>query len=88
MRDAATAPPEALRTAVDRALQGDWQAAHVIVQGYEEDRTAAWIHAIVHRMEGDASNAQYWYRRCGHDPGEDVSTADELREVAAVLAEK
>jgi hypothetical protein len=47
--------------AADLALAGDWQAAHLIAQEYEADDVANWIHAIVHRMEGDLDNARYWY---------------------------
>ena len=38
--------------AVEQAPAGDWQAAHLIVQQHEEDALAAWIHAVVRRMEG------------------------------------
>ena len=41
---------------------GDWQAAHEIVQKHEDDALACWAHGIVHRMEGDEANARYWYR--------------------------
>jgi hypothetical protein len=75
-----------LRDAVDRALAGDWQAAHLIVQDHEGDASASWIHAVVHRMEGDLDNARYWYRRCGRELREDVSTEAELREIKASLA--
>ena len=51
-----------LLRAVELALAGDWNAAHQIVQQYE-DGTAAWIHAVLHKIEGDAGNARYWYRR-------------------------
>ena len=44
--------------------RGDWQKAHEIIQDLET-RDAAWIHAYLHRKEGDLSNAQYWYRRAG-----------------------
>jgi hypothetical protein len=74
-----------LREAVARALTGDWQAAHAIVQEHEEDADAAWIHAVVHRMEGDLGNARYWYRRCRRELREDVSTEAELREIEASL---
>jgi len=79
------APKEKLRAAVDHALGGDWQKAHLIVQEYEDDPTAAWIHAVVHRIEGDLANAGYWYRRCRRALREEVSTHDELREIAAAL---
>ena len=75
-----------LRGAVARALEGDWQSAHRIVQDLEGDPEADWIHAVVHRMEGDLSNARYWYRRCGRALREEVATEAELREIAALLA--
>jgi len=74
-----------LRGAVDQALAGDWQAAHVIVQEHEESDLANWIHAVCHRMEGDVSNARYWYRRIRREYREDVPTTDELREIAKAL---
>jgi hypothetical protein len=74
-----------LLDAVERALGGDWQSAHQIVQEHDEDAVAAWIHAVVHRMEGDIGNALYWYRRCERALREDVPTDAELREIKAVL---
>jgi hypothetical protein len=44
--------------------KGDWEAAHMVVQDIET-KEAAWIHAYLHRKEGDAANAAYWYRRAG-----------------------
>lgn len=52
-----------LLKAVELALAGDWEAAHEIVQQYDSDATASWIHAVLHKMEGDLSNSRYWYRR-------------------------
>ena len=46
------------------AAKGDWNAAHKIVQD-ESTREAAWVHAYLHRVEGDFGNAGYWYRRAG-----------------------
>jgi hypothetical protein len=83
--DANRAPVEELRRAVALALGGDWQAAHLIAQKYEDDDVAGWIHAVVHRMEGDLANAGYWYRRVRRPLREDVSTADELREIQRAL---
>jgi hypothetical protein len=75
-----------LLEAVEIALGGDWQGAHAIVQQDENDEVAAWIHAVVHRMEGDLDNARYWYGRCRRSLREDVSTAAELREIEASLS--
>jgi len=46
------------------AAKGDWDQAHKIVQD-DPSREAAWVHAYLHRVEGDLSNAGYWYRRAG-----------------------
>ena len=42
--------------------RGEWDAAHQVAQEID-DETGAWIHAYLHRKEGDAGNAGYWYRR-------------------------
>ncbi|HEY1691667.1 MAG TPA: hypothetical protein VGG39_05880 [Polyangiaceae bacterium] len=49
-----------LRRAADLLAGGDWHAAHLIVQDIDSP-LAAWMHGIVHLMEGDVSNARYWY---------------------------
>jgi hypothetical protein len=85
MTESNAAPKGLLLEAVARALAGDWAAAHVIVQDYDGDAFAAWIHAVVHRMEGDPGNARYWYGRCGRHLRDDVSTEAELREIEAAL---
>jgi len=73
-----------LLQAVELALAGKWDAAHQIVQQYEDDATAAWIHAVLHKIEGDLANARYWYRRAGQIR----HVADEPRvELAAIKAE-
>jgi hypothetical protein len=46
------------------AAKGDWTKAHEIVQD-EQGVDAAWVHAYLHRAEGDLGNAGYWYRRAG-----------------------
>ena len=51
-----------LARAVAHLLSRDWQAAHEIVQ-HDESDLAAWLHGIVHTLEGDLDNARYWYRR-------------------------
>ena len=42
--------------------KGDWNRAHEVAQDVD-DETGAWVHAYLHRKEGDESNAAYWYRR-------------------------
>ena len=46
------------------AAKGCWDEAHKIVQDEVTD-DAAWVHAYLHRVEGDPGNAGYWYRRAG-----------------------
>jgi hypothetical protein len=75
-----------LREAVDLALGGDWQTAHKIVQEHEGDAVASWIHAVVHRMEGDLDNARYWYERCNRPFREKASPEAELKEIKTVLS--
>ena len=55
---------------------GDWQAAHVIVQN-DGTKLGCWAHGIVHLIEGDLANAQYWYRRAHRSlPHADTVTAE------------
>ncbi len=42
--------------------RGDWDRAHGLVDSLEDD-TACWVHAYLHRKEGDIGNADYWYRK-------------------------
>ncbi len=58
--------PSDLITAVEVALAGDWHRAHNIVQQDEQDPMACWIHAVLHKIEGDSWNSRYWYARTGH----------------------
>ncbi|MDF7801064.1 hypothetical protein P4C99_16425 [Pontiellaceae bacterium B1224] len=50
--------------ALETEQNGDWDKAHRIVQEINTAE-AAWIHAYLHRVEGDLGNAAYWYRRAG-----------------------
>ena len=44
--------------------KGDWHASHEVIQDVDS-KNAAWIHAYLHRKEGDVANAGYWYSRAG-----------------------
>ena len=48
-----------LKMAVQAALDGDWHKAHNIAQDYS-DNTANWLHAVLHKIEGDETNSKYW----------------------------
>jgi hypothetical protein len=73
---------EPLERALQHLAAGEWQKAHAIVQ--EEDSTlAAWLHGIVHTLEGDLDNARYWYRKAHRTfPGPEAVAA----EIAAARA--
>ena len=59
--------------AVWYGLRGEWAAAHELAQA-QDDARGAWVHAWLHRIEGDLGNADYWYRRAGRP-----SRADDAR---------
>ena len=63
--------------------EGDWDAAHKIVMN-EDSRDAAWVHAYLHRVEGDLSNAGYWYRRADKPVAKDALDAEWQRIVDAL----
>jgi hypothetical protein len=63
--------------------KGDWQKAHESAQ-QDEGPASAWVHAYLHRKEGDFSNAAYWYRRAGRSPSQS-SLEEEWLEIARSL---
>jgi hypothetical protein len=66
------------------AAKGEWDQAHNIVQ--EEDSTdAAWVHAYLHRVEGDLGNASYWYRKAGQPVAKDSLEAEWERIASALI---
>ncbi len=81
--EASPAPPDALLTAVWHGLRGEWDAAHEIAQE-DESAEGSWVHAWLHRTEGDLSNAGYWYRRAQREvEGGDIRAEGET--IAAFL---
>ena len=66
------------------AAKGDWDKAHTIVQD-DPSREAAWVHAYLHRVEGDLGNAGYWYRQAGKPVARDTLEAEWERIVSALL---
>lgn len=63
--------------------RGDWDLAHRIAQDVEGG-DGAWVHAYLHRREGDAGNAAYWYRRADRAPARGPLD-EEWREIAGTL---
>lgn len=80
------APPDDLSATVQAlwlAKAGRWDAAHDIAQEIPTG-AGAWIHAYLHREEGDLSNAAYWYSRAGK-PVSKLTLEKEWFEIAAEL---
>ncbi len=69
-----------------RERAGEWDRAHRIVQA-EADADSAWVHAYLHRKEGDRSNARYWYARAGR-PESAVPPEREWEEIVRALLGK
>lgn len=63
--------------------KNNWEKAHTMVQDLQ-DNNAAWIHAYLHRKEGDTGNADYWYRRAGKKRP-DVTLAEEWEDIVMTL---
>jgi hypothetical protein len=63
--------------------KGDWTRAHESAQ-QDEGPAGAWVHAYLHRKEGDASNAEYWYGRAGKAPAR-ISLEQEWAEITQAL---
>jgi hypothetical protein len=74
---------EELTRAADLAAAGQWDEAHAIAQRHEGDPIADWLHAVLHKLEGDAGNSRYWYRRTPHTFEE---FTDPQAELAAIRA--
>jgi hypothetical protein len=87
--DGAAPPPDlsAPLAALWWAAKSDWDQAHKIVQD-ESSREAAWVHAYLHRVEGDLGNAGYWYRQAGQPAATDPLQAEWERIAATLLGSK
>ena len=86
---ASPAPPSTVRPALVALwhdARGDWDAAHHVAQDVD-DHEGAWVHAYLHRKEGDLSNASYWYRRAGRADASGA-LADEWELIAKALLAK
>ena len=82
---AAAEPPAGLSVPLQTLwwdAKGDWDKAHACAQADESPSGAA-VHAYLHRVEGDLSNARYWYNRAGRPP----ETGDLLAEWLALAVE-
>ena len=83
------APPEGLSLALQALwhdANGDWDEAHRLAQ-QQDDHDGAWVHAYLHRKEGDPSNAAYWYRRA-HQPVSHRTLEEEWQTIAETLLDR
>jgi hypothetical protein len=82
----AETPPAGLSGALQALwydAAGEWQTAHEVAQA-QNDAAGAWVHAYLHRKEGDIPNARYWYRRAGK-PQATISLDAEWEAIATAL---
>jgi hypothetical protein len=83
-------PPEL--THALRALwwdaKGDWNKAHACAQQDEQSADGTWVHAYLHRKEGDQTNAGYWYQRAGRPPATAPLEAEWSTIAEALLGQK
>jgi hypothetical protein len=80
-------PPAALAAALVALwhdAKGDWERAHETAQAID-DAAGSWVHAYLHRKEGDPGNAAYWYRRAGQRAATGALDAEWERIAAALL---
>lgn len=85
----APSPPDSgeLLRALWYEANDDWERAHTIVQEINSS-DAAWIHAYLHRKEGDIGNARYWYARAQRPPATHDLAAEWEEIVTELLAER
>jgi hypothetical protein len=79
------APPAlpATLVALWHDARGNWDEAHRVAQDVD-DASGAWVHAYLHRKEGDLGNASYWYRRAGRAVASGP-LEDEWRDIVTAL---
>jgi hypothetical protein len=65
--------------------KGNWEKAHELIQDLP-DKTASWVHAYLHRKEGDNWNADYWYNKAGRKRTT-LSLEQEWEEIVGALAQ-
>jgi hypothetical protein len=87
--ECAKSPPGLARplVALWHLKKSDWDGAHALVQQAEGEKRHDWVHAHLHRVEGDLGNARYWYRRAGQPVATGTLDAEWAQIVAALLAE-
>ncbi len=82
-RDAPPAGLERALAALWHEAKGDWDQAHRLAQT-QKDAVGAWVHAYLHRVEGDLPNADHWYRRADKPPSS-APLKQEWDEIAGMI---
>jgi hypothetical protein len=85
-----SAPPSSLRAPLQAlwwARKGDWERAHKLVMD-DTSGDAAWVHAYLHRVEGDLPNARYWYRQAGQPVADGALDTEWSAITQALLAQE
>jgi hypothetical protein len=80
-------PPEGCKSALVALwydARGDWEEAHRVAQAVD-DEDGAWVHAYLHRKEGDSGNARHWYRRACRTFADDTLPEEWERIVRTIL---
>ena len=85
LSDARAPSVEPLLRALWHDARGDWDEAHHLAQEIET-REGAWVHAYLHRKEGDLGNAGYWYQQAGQPVASDSLESEWQRIARALLA--
>ena len=83
-------PPPALPPALAAlwwTARGEWQRAHSLVMD-DPGGDCAWVHAYLHRVEGDLANARYWYQKAAKSPASNALQAEWTAIVSALLAKE
>ena len=75
-----------LKRAVELALAGDWDGAHAIAQGDESDPLFCWLHACLHKIQGDTGNSRYWYAKAGTRFDDFADATAELQAIRATIS--
>ncbi|CAG0978110.1 hypothetical protein MTYP_01602 [Methylophilaceae bacterium] len=78
---------QALKAAVEFARNGDWHNAHLIAQD-SNHQLAHWIHAVLHKIEGDEWNSRYWYRRTDKNYEDFADSRAELSAILQILEDQ
>ena len=79
-------PDQRLIEALEHLARGAWQPAHAIVQENKSPE-AAWLHGIVHTLEGDLENARHWYRKASRDFPGPAAVEAEIAAARALLTQ-